>query len=440
MSLDNFGIQFATRTIQRFWQTAVTPAVTNTDYEGEIKQAGDRVRILSFLNDIPLEDYVAGTDMTVYSPVDAEDELVVEKRKSYSFVFDRTEDLFTYAGDIQENRIENANKTIERTIDTYVLEKAGEARPGSWVGIDVRVAGGTQTAASVTTTATGGTVGLNGDQADGVIGSTQLGDGTNITGGFEDPQDIGKPIRFTSGTSIATEWYRITAVTDTNTATIENWDAATSGADIPNGDILRGLGGAPEFLGGATQTDGKVTTESRSQTDSWGWEFQSGRATAIAAGTAYTAMTVIAEKLDFREIPETDRHLTVPSEVIRILRNASELQPAIAMAYEGVILNGRVGRAAGFDIHQAVGSRMTTRLEKSSVAAASGDNVLVDGARATVIMANHISFMTFAYKWAESRIVDVEDQFAKKYQGLHLFGAKVPEIRRNSGVVWFGTV
>ena len=47
--------------------------------------------------------------------------------------------------------------------------------------------------------------------------------------------------------------------------------------------------------------------------------------------------------------------------------------------------------------------------------------------------------ITFAYKWAESRIVDAENQFAKKYQGLHLWGAKVPGMRRKAGAILFGT-
>jgi len=436
MALSNFGIQFATKTLRKFYQTAVTPAITNTDYEGQIKQAGDRVRILSFLSDIVLTDYSAGTDMNLESIVDSQDELVVEKRKYYNFPIDRLEDLFTYSGDISDTLVENANKVIERTIDTYVIEKASDARAGNWVGIDVRVAGGTQTAASITTSATGGTVELHGDQASGVVGSTQLGDGTNVTGGFEDA-DVGKPIRLTSGTTWATEWYRISAVTDTNTATVVNWDGATSGSDIPNGDILRGMYGGPDFTS-ATNGDGKPTTESRSGVIGWGWEFQAGRATSIASGTIYEQMTELAEKLDKQEIPDTDRHVTVPPQVVKTLKQASELQPAIAMAYEGVILNGMVGRVGGFDVHMAAGIRVSTRLEKSTVSASTGDNVLVDGSRCHLILGNHISFMTFAYKWAESRVVDAENQFAKKYQGLHLYGAKVPELRRKSGALLFG--
>ena len=435
MALANFGEQFALKTLRKFYASAITPTVTNQDYEGEIKKAGDRVNILSFLSDVTLTDYVAGTDMNTESIVDDEDQLTVEKRKYYNFPIDRLEDLFTYADDIDDTLIENANKVLERTVDTYVLEFAQFARAGSWIGIDVRVAGGGTggTMASITTTATGGTLEIQGG-SEAIIGNlhpVEHGDGTLDNIGFEDPQDVGKPIRLTSGTTWATEWYRITAVTDTNTATIENWDASTAGSDIPNGDILRGLGGGPEFTSDLN-SDGKVTTEG-----GWGWEFQGARATTITSGTIYDQITEISEKLDRYEIPDTDRHVTGPSQFKKLLKQAAELQPAIEIAYDKVILNGLVARIGGFDAHQAVGVRVSTRLEKST---ATADMVLTDGNRVHMVLGNHKSFITFAYKWAESRIVDAEDQFAKKYQGLHLFGAVVPAGRRKSGVCLFSRI
>ena len=89
MSLSNFGEQFAAKTLRKFYQTAITPSITNSDYEGEIKKAGDRVNILSFLSDITLGDYSAGSDMSTESIVDSEDQLVVEKRKYYNFPIDK---------------------------------------------------------------------------------------------------------------------------------------------------------------------------------------------------------------------------------------------------------------------------------------------------------------------------------------------------------------
>lgn len=438
MAFSNFGEQFAAKTLRRVYANAVFPAITNTQYEGEIKQAGDRVNLLSFPGDVPLEDYVAGTDMTLLSVVDMEDQLVVEKRKSYNFPIDRLEDLFTYVDDASDSLVENAAKTVERTIDSYVLEQAQFARAGSWVGFDVRVTGNAiDTMASITTSTTGGTIVIgtsSGAAATSAVATVESSDGTVDLAGFN-AADVGKPIRLTSGTTWATEWYRITGVTDSVTVTVENYDGATAGFDIPNGDVLRGMFGAVQFTGGAANGDGKPTTQG-----GWGWELQAGRSTALTASNIYEAVSAQKTRLDDNEIPDTDRHLTVPPTVSDILRQASELQPAVAMAYESVVLNGRVGRVLGFDIHEAAGQRVSTRVARPTASGIGADVALTTGSLSYQILGNHVSFCTFAYKWAESRVVDAENQFAKKYQGLHLFGAKVPGIRRRAASVLFGAV
>lgn len=437
MAMNDFGERFAAKSLRRVYQNALFPSITNDNYEGDIKQAGDRVNILSFPGDFQLEDYAVGTDMSTFAVYDMEEQLVVEKRKSHNFPIDRLEDLFTYVSDAPDNLTENVGKAIERTIDTYVLEQVQYAKAGSWVGIDVRVTGSSaDTEASVATTATGGTVSVMAatGSASNRVATVEHGDGSSDYSGFT-AADVGKPIRLTSGATWATEWYRITAVTDSVTVSVENWDAATEAPDIPVGDVLRGLYGAAQFTGGAANGDGKPTTQA-----GWGWELQAARATAITSTNVYEAITLLAEKLDENEIPNTDRHLTVMPAFVTLLRQAAELQPAIAMAYENVILNGKVGRVGGFDIHETTGARVTSRIAHSASSGVGADIVLTDGSRAYQFLANHISFCTFAYKWAESRVVDAENQFAKKYQALHLFGAKVPNILRRAGTNLYGTI
>lgn len=458
-SFSNFGEQFAAKTLRKFYQSAITPMITNSNYEGEIKKAGDRVNILSFLEDVSLGDYVVGTDMSNQNIVDREDTLVVEKRKYYSFPIDKLEDLFTYVDDADSTLVDNANKVLERSVDSYVLENARFSRAGNWVGINLRVAGGGSTdgtQASIATTTTGGTLTIQGDDEGGndtngtlthSVENTE--DGRFYFSGFT-AADVDKPIRLTSGKTWATGWYRITAVTDSFTCSIENWDGATAGADIPNGDILRYMyGGSGDDEATYNQNgDGKPTAvvTGAGANSGWGYEFQAAAGTAITASNVYDAITMLATALDKGEIPDTDRHITCPPIMVEMLRQAAELQPAISMAYEGVVLNGKVGRVAGFDIHMAAGSRVSSRVShaipQTNVSAATwnGASFVFGSAPQTyMVLANHISFCTFAYKWAESRIVDAEDQFAKKYQGLHLWGALVPNLRRKAGATLFCT-
>lgn len=439
MQLTNFGEQFSSEVLKKTYASMLTDSIANREYEGEIKKPGDRVNILSFLNSILLSDYVVGTDMASETIVDAEDQLVVEKRKYYNFSLDRLEDLFTYGGDIPEHLTNDGAKQLEKLIDTYVLDSAGEAAVQNWVGTNLVVNGSGQTMASITTTATGGTITVNANSNtyESQIGSVENPiDGLIYNGGFE-AADIGKGIRLRSTASFVSPFYKITSVTSTTVATITEWDGATSGSDFEEGFTLRGL------FGGDGKTfpkygDGNASLLTMS---GLGWEFNAAIATAVSAASIYDQVTLLSEKLNNAEVADIDRKLTVPAEGLTALKQAAELQPTgIAEIYSGVVLNGRVMRFGGFDVHMAAGSRLSTRVGKStSTSGPSSDSVLTTGTVGTQMLANHIGFVTYADKWTESRVVDAENQFAKKYQGLFLFGKKVPAGRRKFGATLFGS-
>lgn len=430
-TLSNFGEQFAAKVLGKVYQNAVTPGITNTDYEGEIKKPGDRVNILSFLNDALMSDYVVGTDMASETIVDNEDTLVVEKRKYFNFSLDKLEDLFTYADNIVENLIENRAKVLEKSIDMYVLDKAVDARAGSWVGIDLRVNGGLVTQASVVTTATGGTVTLLGQvavEASNLPGVEQ-GDGTIVHGGFE-ASDVGKGFRLRSSSSFVSPWWKIVSVTSSVSAAISEWDGAIAGSDFQEGYTLRGVYGGdgidfPKEGAGDASLIGMTTL---------GWEIQAALATSVSASSIYDQVTLLAEKLNVNEVPDGDRHLTLPPEIKTMLVQASETQPTgIAELYKGTVVNGMFMRIGGFDVHVAAGARVSSRAGHST---GSGDFTV--SATGRLIPANHKGMITFAEKWSESRVVDAENQFAKKYQGLYLYGALVPDYARKLGAILFG--
>lgn len=440
MNLSNFGEQFAAKVLERTYQSAVVDAIANRDYEGEIKKPGDRVNILSFLNSILLSDYSVGSDMASETIVDTEDQLVVEKRKYYNFSLDRLENLFTYGGDIPENLLTDAAKILERTIDTYVLDKfASEVKAGNWIGIDLRVEGSGQTEASIATTATGGTVTVNANSNtyESQIGTVEDRDGILVFAGFNNSV-LYKGFRLRSTASFVSPWYRISSITSSTAATLTEWDEAASGSDFEEGLTLRGLfGGDGVYF--PKYGDGNASLLTMS---SLGWEIQAARATAVTAASIYDQATLLAEALDSNEVAAESRKLTVPPAGITMLRQAAELQPTgIAEIYSGTVLNGRVMRFGGFDVHAAAGTRVSTRAGQSTTATGgpSSDVVLTTGATGYVVPANHLGFITYADKWSESRVVDAENQFAKKYQGLFLFGAKVPKQRRKYGAALFGS-
>lgn len=438
-SLSNFGEQFASQVLQRTYANAVVDAIVNRNYEGEIKKPGDRVNILSFLNDILLSDYSVGSDMNSERIIDNEDQLVVEKRRYFNFSLDKLEDLFTYAGNIPEDLLMNASKVLEREIDTYVLAKAGDASVKNWVGVNLVVAGSAGTMASITTTATGGTITVV--MASTVIDDATKGatvenpvDGGSYFGGFTNA-DLGKGVRLRSTSTFVSPWYKITSVTNSVSASITEWDGAASGSDFEEGHTLRGLFGGdgrnfPKY------GDGNASLMTMS---GLGWEVQAAIATSVSASSIYDQVTLLAQKLDEAEVSDTDRKLTVPPEIKTQLLQASELQPTgIAEIYSGTVMQGRVMRFAGFDVHMAQGARVSTRTGHPTATGNGADTVLTDGSIGYQILANHTGFITYADKWSETRVVDAENQFAKKYQGLFLYGALVPSPRRKYGAVLFG--
>lgn len=444
MQLTNFGEQFASKVLAKTYQAGVFMGIVNREYEGEIKKPGDRVNILSFLNSILLSDYQVGTDMASETIVDAEDQLVVEKRKYYNFSLDRIEDLFTYGGDIPSQLTNDASEVLTRQIDAYILGKFGEeTKAGNWIGIDLVVAGSSGTAASIVTTATGGTVTLQAYQ--GTYETSNIGaqenprDGGVYFLGFQ-AADLYKGFRLRSTAAFVTPWYRISSITSSTVAAVTEWDEAVSGSDFEEGYTLRGLFGG-DGRNFTKYGDGDASFD---KYDYCGWEFQAAIATSVTAATIYDQVTLLAEALDEGEVPPEGRHLTVVPPIVTQLRQSSEMQPTgIAEIYSGTVLNGRVMRVGAFDVHSAAGSRVSTRASHSPASAGTrvgADVSLTAATTGYLLAANHTGFITFADKWSESRIVDAENQFAKKYQGLFLYGAKVPRYRRKYGAVLFGSI
>ena len=433
-ALDDFGVNFHRSVLRKFYEEAVAPAVTNNMFEGEIKAFGDRLRLLSILHDIQTETYAAGTDMSVQPLFDITDELVVDQQRYYNFSIDKVEELFTYGSDLGPALIENAAKEFQKRIDTFVLSQlAGGVAPGNWLGQNAFITGSGQTQASLVTTAAGADLSVDGQHdAAANIGSAEIPDGTLIFAGFSSPEELGKAISLVSCTTWATDWYRITAITDSNTCSIVNWNDATAGYPIPNGDILGGLYGGRDYTLDANG-DGKPTT-----TVPWGWEFQAAIPTTVTSANIFESLTYLTEILDKNFVPRDDRHLIAPFAVRSMLLQASELQPSgIEKLYTDTVINANVMRVAGFDIHTTHQGRFSTKVGKTTATGTGADTAEVAGTTGYCWPAIHRSFCTFALKWSESRTLQAEAQFAKLYQGLVLYGAKVPTIKKTSGAVLF---
>jgi hypothetical protein len=121
---------------------------------------------------------------------------------------------------------------------------------------------------------------------------------------------------------------------------------------------------------------------------SLGWEIQAAAATSVSSASIYNQVTLLAQALDENEVDNVDRHFTVPAPLSHSsssLRLSSLL--ALLKSTPERSFNGRVMRVGAFDVHLAVGSRVSTRVGKSTTTIA--DNVMTTGVVGYQMIANH---------------------------------------------------
>lgn len=95
-----------------------SPAVVNTDYEGEISAAGDTVHINSF-SDPTITTYTQGTTLT-YEDLNTSDQtLVIDQAKSFSFKVDDI-DKRQMMGDLMAKAMNRAGYKLRDTVDQYI--------------------------------------------------------------------------------------------------------------------------------------------------------------------------------------------------------------------------------------------------------------------------------------------------------------------------------
>jgi hypothetical protein len=110
---------FSQNMLIKFYLTTVFGEISNTDYEGEIKQKGDKV-IIRTVPDVTIRDYVKGQDLVYESPVAAEVELEIDKAKYYATRIDKIDQLQNDIN-LMDKWSDDAGKRLAISIDTDIL-------------------------------------------------------------------------------------------------------------------------------------------------------------------------------------------------------------------------------------------------------------------------------------------------------------------------------
>ena len=105
--------------VEKFYKATVLGAVANTDYEGEIKNFGDKVQIRS-RPDVTIADYSSDMDLVVTRPSVAKQTMNIDKGKYFNLALD---DVMEVQSDIDQLSIwaEDAAEQMKINIDNDVL-------------------------------------------------------------------------------------------------------------------------------------------------------------------------------------------------------------------------------------------------------------------------------------------------------------------------------
>lgn len=105
--------------IQNFYDATVLAAISNTDYEGEIRQYGDTVNIRT-TPEITISTYVKGQTLAVQSPEKAKLQLIIDKGEYFACIED---DVDKVQADIamMDTWSKDASERMKIKIDTRVL-------------------------------------------------------------------------------------------------------------------------------------------------------------------------------------------------------------------------------------------------------------------------------------------------------------------------------
>lgn len=168
---------------------------------------------------------------------------------------------------------------------------------------------------------------------------------------------------------------------------------------------------AGEFVSGAMTEAGYAVSDTVDQYVA-GFYTQAQAANAIgtvsvtSGDLAYTTLRRLGLKLDEANVPSDGRWAVVPPWFHSLLTENTKFTDLAASGSTEALLNGRVGRAAGFDIHMSNNAPLVT-----------GDDYAV--------MAGTRDAITFASQVTKTEALRSEVRFADRMRGLYVYGGKV---------------
>ena len=286
----NTPIKFSLKLVQTIYNETIYPLITNTSYEGEIKNEGDRVRIRTAAK-ISLSAYTKGMALVAQDVTPTSEDLIIDQQFYFKFIVDDIDKLQNDV-DTMNTYASNARMDMAELIDTDILSYGRKNVFGlNAVGTDYS----TGTAAIAATT--------------GVV----TGTGTTFTAGM-----VGGFLRITGHPT--DKYYLVTAFASTTSITV---------TDL----------GSTAYTGGALA----ATT----------YVIKAAVALALTKSNIGQYLvqvgTVLSQNTKNRTAP---RWLVVNALLEGIIRQSPEFIPTVAAAYDNIVKNAdlTIGKIAGFKV------------------------------------------------------------------------------------------
>lgn len=287
---------FSAQTIEIFYQKAVSDVITNSEYEGQIRDKSSKLNVLTF-GALDAQNYT-GVDLTAVDLTESNAQLVTDQAKAFYFTVKSYDTFRSYIKNPEQTIQKQTANRLAQIVDQYVLGFYSDVAAGNRDGTDYVT--GTVAVASTTGAVTGS--------------------GTTFTSGM-----VGKGFKATGHTV----WYRVKTYASATSITIE---------DDKDDETSAYTGGA--ISGGASYT------------------VQANTALTVTAATIFARITALSTLLNNAEVPAEDRWLVLPSTVAATLKQATEYISIGSDGGREAAMNGKLpGMFAGFNIYEVSDTR-----------------------------------------------------------------------------------
>lgn len=135
---------------------------------------------------------------------------------------------------------------------------------------------------------------------------------------------------------------------------------------------------------------------------------------ALTGSNVYENIVKLKTKLDKANVPNTGRTIVVPPDVHSLLLLDDRFAKSTATAGQEALINGLVGRIAGFDVYMSNNVKTGTGTD-------TGKTPYFE------ITAQLTDATTYAEQIIKTEAYRMESRFADAVKGLHVYGAKVTD-------------